>query len=142
LSARALNVLKELATRLTGESPPKGRWTPPEELLEKLTFKCLSTARNCGSQTIHEIILWAGSKGVTVQPSYHAGKPLSAMWHDLAVRFAAGEFNQTELTQALEKSIRRRNTRIPLAFQEALLKILNAGGAFSEPTRQNHRPAG
>src|SRR5437868_13824824 len=46
LSIRAENVLKELAVELTGEIPPKGRWVPSGELLQKLTFRHLLTARN------------------------------------------------------------------------------------------------
>ena len=56
LSSRALNVLKLLAPELTGETPPKGKWTPTNALLQKLTMKRLSTARNCGPQTADEII--------------------------------------------------------------------------------------
>src|SRR4051794_29798883 len=47
LSIRAENVLKELATDLTGECPPRGRWIPPERLLRNLTLRELQTARNC-----------------------------------------------------------------------------------------------
>jgi len=136
-----LNVLKELAVRLTGETPPKGTWTPAVGLLEKLTFQCLVTARNCGPQTIDEIISWAAANGVTVQPPFHSGKSLSAMWQDLAVRFSDGDFSQTELVQALEKSVRRRNSRIPVAFQEALLRVLSASSALPTAPRPEAPPA-
>lgn len=64
LSARAENVLKELAAELIGENPLKGRWIPSSELLRKITFRDLLTARNCGPQTIDEIVRWAKSQGV------------------------------------------------------------------------------
>jgi hypothetical protein len=141
LSARALNVLKELAVRLTEETPPRGTWTPTIALLEKLNFQCLATARNCGPQTIDEISAWAASNGVTMQPPFHSGKSLSAMWHELAVRFSNGGFSQSELAQALEKSIRRRNTRIPVAFQEALLRVLSVGDALTKMPSPEAPPA-
>ena len=59
LSVRAENVLKMLALELTGDNPPQGRWTPPDPLLQKLTYRHLSTARNCGPQTTAEIVRWA-----------------------------------------------------------------------------------
>jgi hypothetical protein len=77
LSVRAENVLKELAVELACEYPPQGRWLPSDRLLERLTFKHLSTARNCGPQTTAEIIDWAQAKGKTIQRSFHAGRSLS-----------------------------------------------------------------
>ncbi|MGH6751321.1 MAG: hypothetical protein ACREDP_04065, partial [Bradyrhizobium sp.] len=74
LSVRAENVLKELATELAGENPPKGRWIPSDNLLRKLTFKYLLTARNCGPQTIDEIVQWAAMRGVIIQRPFYAGK--------------------------------------------------------------------
>ena len=124
LSIRAENVLKELAVELTGEIPPKGRWVPPGELLEKLTFRHLLTARNCGPQTTEEIVKWAESRGVVINRPFHAGKSLSATWRDLVVRCSRGEFTKAEIVEVLEKSARRRNTRIPVAFQIILLQIL------------------
>jgi hypothetical protein len=126
LSIRAENVLKELASELTGENPPKGRWIPSAELLRKLTFGRLLTARNCGPQTIDEIVRWAQMCGVVIQPPLHAGKPLSTMWRDLIAKFSAGEFTKAEIAEALERSARRRNTRIPVAFQNMLTKILSS----------------
>ena len=126
LSVRAENVLKELAMELTGESPPKGRWIPPDRLLLKLTFRHLQTARNCGPQTIAEIVGWAGLRGVTIRPPFHAGKSLSAMWRDLIARISSGEFTMAEIAEALERSARRKNTQIPVAFQNMLLKVLNS----------------
>jgi hypothetical protein len=126
LSVRAENVLKELAVELTGETPPKGRWIPPLALLEKLTFGHLLTARNCGPQTTDEIVRWAESRGVVIQPPFHAGKSLSATWRDLIAKCSTGEFTKAEIAEALEKSTRRRNTRVPVAFQSILLQILSS----------------
>jgi hypothetical protein len=126
LSVRAENVLKELAVELTGETPPKGRWIPPHELLRKLTFRHLLTARNCGPQTTDEIVKWAESRGVAIQPPFHAGKSLSATWRDLILKCSKGEFTKAEIAEALEKSARRKNTRIPVAFQNILSQILTS----------------
>jgi hypothetical protein len=128
LSVRAENALKELALELTGESPPKGRWIPSDKLLQRLTYRHLQTARNCGPQTIHEIITWAGQRGVVIRPPFHAGKSLSAMWRDIVARFSSGEFTEAEIAEALERSTRRKNTQIPVAFQNVLLKVLNSTG--------------
>jgi hypothetical protein len=124
LGIRAENVLKELAVELIGETPPKGRWVPSGELLQKLTFRHLLTARNCGPQTTEEILRWAESRGVVIDRPVHAGKSLSATWRDLIVRCSKGEFTKAEIVEVLEKSARRRNTRIPVAFQLILLQIL------------------
>jgi hypothetical protein len=126
LSVRAENVLKELAVELTGETPPKGRWVPPGKLLRKLTFRHLLTARNCGPQTTEEIVRWAESRGAVIQPPFHAGKSLSATWRDLIVKCSKGEFTKAEIAEALEKSVRRKNTRIPVAVQNVLSKILSS----------------
>ncbi|HEX3163656.1 MAG TPA: hypothetical protein VHQ92_13855 [Pseudolabrys sp.] len=128
LGVRAENVLKELAVELTGESPPKGRWTPSDKMLRKLTFNHLLTARNCGPQTTEEIARWAGLRGVVIRPPFYAGKSLSAMWRDLIAKFSSGEFTKAEITEALERSARRKNTRIPVAFQTVLLNLLNSTG--------------
>ena len=126
LSVRAENVLKELAAELTGETPPKGRWIPPHALLRKLAFRHLLTARNCGPQTTDEIVRWAESRGVVIQLPFHAGKSLSATWQDLIAKCSKGEFTKAEIAEALEKSTRRKNTRIPVAFQSILLQILSS----------------
>jgi hypothetical protein len=126
LSVRAENVLKELAVELTGETPPKGRWSPSHKLLRKLAFRHLLTARNCGPHTTDEIVRWAESRGVAIQPPFHAGKSLSATWRDLIAKFSTGEFTKAEIAEALEKSARRKNTRIPVAFQSILSKILSS----------------
>ena len=128
LSVRAQNVLKELAAEMTGESPPRGRWIPPVELLRRLRFGDLATARNCGPRTVDEIIRWAKSQGVTIRPPFHAGKSLSAMWRDIVARSSAGEFSTAEIAEALERSARRKNTRIPVTIQNMLLKVLGAIG--------------
>lgn len=128
LSGRAENVLKEWAAGMTGEDPPRGRWTPPGDLLRKLCFSDLATARNCGPRTVDEIIGWARSQGVVIQRPFHAGKSLSAMWRDIIAKASAGESSRAEIAEALERSARRKNTRIPVAFQTILLKALNAAG--------------
>lgn len=128
LSVRAENVLKELAAELTGEIPPAGRWTPSRSLLRKLSFKDLQTARNCGPQTADEIVGWASSQGVVIERPLHAGKSLSAIWRDIIARASAGECTREEITEALERSRRRKNTRIPVALQTILVTLLNATG--------------
>jgi hypothetical protein len=127
LSVRAENVLKELAVELTGDNPPKRRWIPPDNLLRRLTFKHLKTARNCGPQTIDEIVKWAATRGVIIQEPFHAGKSLAAMWRDLIAKFSSGEFTNVEIAEALERSMRRKNTKIPVALQSILLQILISG---------------
>jgi hypothetical protein len=131
LSNRALNVLKMLAAELIGESPPRENWTPPNALLRRITFKHLSTARNCGPQTLREIIAWAASRGVTIPPPSLTGKSLSAIWKELGARFEAGELGQAEMAEALERSIRRKNTTIPVQVQKILLRLLNTANKQS-----------
>jgi len=126
LSVRALNVLKELAVELTGEAPPKAGWEPPDDLLRGLTARHLATARNCGPQTTREIVDWAEARGISIPLPHHAGKSLSEVWGDLNERASAGRLTRSEITEALEKSIRRRSPRIPVAFQIVLLKILSS----------------
>lgn len=128
LSVRAVNVLKLLAAEMTGDSPPRENWTPPNALLREITAKRLLTARNCGHQTTHEIIQWARSRGVTIQPLLHSGKSLSEMWRDLNTKFMAGEFTKAELAEALERSVRRKSTKIPLTVQKLLLRLLSTAG--------------
>ena len=124
LSVRAQNVLKELATELTGEQPPKGTWTPSRELLLALTVQRLLMARNCGPQTTREIIAWAQGCGVTIKPSFQAGRSLSEMWTRLIANAAGGALTTADVIEALQKSIRRKSARIPIAFQIVLVKIL------------------
>jgi hypothetical protein len=126
LSVRAENVLKELAVELTGEIAPQGKWTPSDLLVERLTYKHLSVARNCGPQTLAEIIAWARERGNAIEPPAHAKKPLSAMWHDIVEKFSAGEISKAEVAEALEKSTRRGNTKIPIAFQRMLLQLVRS----------------
>lgn len=125
LSIRAQNVLKILSVELTGEEPPRGSWVPSELLLQRLTYQHLSTARNCGRQTTAEIIKWAQAKGANIGRSFHAGKSLSAMWQEAIAKFSTGEISKKEVAEALEKSARRGNTRIPVAFQIMLLRLVN-----------------
>ncbi|WP_076863989.1 hypothetical protein [Bradyrhizobium mercantei] len=126
LSIRAVNVLKELSVELLDEVPPKMGWTPPDDLLRLLTARHLATARNCGRQTMREIIDWAAARGIAIPAPHHTGKSLSEVWGDLVARASAGHLTKSEITEALEKSIRRRSPRIPVAFQIVLLKILSS----------------
>src|SRR5690349_1748164 len=127
LSGRALNVLKELSAELMGALPPKGSsWCPPDELLHLLTGKHLATARNCGPRTTREIIAWAAARGFVIEPLPRHGKALSAVWRDLAAEAAARKLTKTEITETLERSIRRGSAHIPVAFQIVLLKILSS----------------
>ena len=126
LSVRAVNVLKELAPEMIGLEPPKGAWVPPDDLLQQLTARHLATARNCGPQTAREIINWARGRGVSISSPLFAGKSLSDVWQGLAARASAGKLTRGEITEALEKSIRRKSARIPVAFQIILLKILSS----------------
>ena len=89
-------------------------------------MKSLLLARNCGPQTADEIVKWAASRGVTIRPTLHTGRSLSAMWRDLEAKFSAGKLTKIELTEALEKSVRRKSTKIPLALQVILLSLLNS----------------
>ncbi len=124
LSIRAENVLKILAPELTGEVPPRGRWTPSDLLLQRLTYKHLSTARNCGAQTTAEIIRWAQTRGTTIRRSFYAGKSLAVMWHEAIEKFSTGEISKAEIAEALERSTRRKNTRVPVALQKILLQLI------------------
>jgi hypothetical protein len=127
LSVRAENVLKELAAELAGDTPPSGPWIPSDSVLRKLTFKHLLTARNCGPQTIEEIVAWAGRRGVIIRRPFYAGKSLAKMWRELTTKFSSGEFTKAEIAEALERSMRRKNTKIPVAFQSILLQLLDGG---------------
>jgi hypothetical protein len=127
LSVRAQNVLKELAVELTGEQPPKGTWSPSRELLLVLTAERLATARNCGPHTMREIVDWAQGCGVTISPVIPAGGSLSQMWGELIASASVGSLTSAEIAGALQRSIRRKSVRIPLAFQVILVKILLSG---------------
>jgi hypothetical protein len=124
LSVRAQNVLKELAVELNGEQPPKGNWSPSRELLRALTAERLATARNCGPHTMQEIVDWAQAFGVTIKPVIPPGGSLSQMWSELIANASAGSLTSAEIAGALQRSIRRKSARIPIAFQIILLKIL------------------
>jgi hypothetical protein len=127
LSVRAQNVLKELAVELTGEQPPKGTWSPSRDLLLLLTAERLTTARNCGPHTMREIIVWSQGCGVTITPVIRPGGSLSEMWAGLIGNASAGALTSTEIVSALQRSIRRKSVRIPIAFQVILVKILLSG---------------
>lgn len=133
LSIRAMNVLKLLAAEITGECPPREKWTPSDALLREVTVKRLLVTRNCGPKTIGEIIRWARSRGVAIQPLFHAGKSLSETWRDLNMKFTTGELTKAEVAEALEKSVRRRSSRIPIAVQKILLKLLNTASEQPQP---------
>ncbi len=124
LGVRAENVLKMLAPELTGEQPPHGRWTPSDLLLERLTYRHLLTARNCGPRTTAEIVRWAEARGTILRPPFHIGTSLSALWQHTVTKFSAGEISTTEVAEALEYSTRRRNTRIPVELQKILLQLI------------------
>ena len=128
LSVRALNVLKILADEIAGEVASREAWVPSDALLRKITMERLSLARNCGPRTVGEIVRWAASRGVTIRPLFHAGKSLSEAWRDLGTRFSAGELTREELAEALEKSVRRKSTKIPVGVQRILLKYLRGPG--------------
>lgn len=125
LSSRAQNVLKELATELTGEIPPRGRWIPSDLLLQRLSYRHLATARNCGPQTTTEIARWAKSKGKVIEPPSRIGKSLSGMWQDAMKKFSSGSLSNLEVAEVLENSTRRRNTRIPIEFQKMLVQFVS-----------------
>ncbi|MBR0907326.1 hypothetical protein JQ588_32190 [Bradyrhizobium liaoningense] len=124
LSVRAQNVLKELTVELTGELPPQGDWSPSRELLLALTAERLATARNCGPHTLHEIVEWAQGCGVTIKPVIPPGGSLSQMWAELIANASTGSLTSGEIAGALQRSIRRKSVRIPIAFQVILVKIL------------------
>ena len=124
LSVRAQNVLKELAVELTGEQPPKGTWSPSRELLLALTAERLATTRNCGPHTMREIVDWAQGCGVTIRPVIPPGGSLSQMWGELITNASDGALTSAEIINALQRSIRRKSVRIPIAFQVILVKIL------------------
>lgn len=126
LSIRAVNVLKELSVELLDQVPSKIGWTPSDDLLRLLTASHLATARNCGRQTMREIVEWAETRGISIPSPHHTGKSLSEIWGGLVARASAGDLTKSEITEALEKSIRRRSPRIPVAFQIVLLKILSS----------------
>jgi hypothetical protein len=128
LSMRAVNVLRLIAEEIMGEAPPRDDWVPSRELLRKITVERLSIARNCGPRTVNEIVSWAEARGVTIQPKFHAGKSLSETWRDLGARFASGQLTKAELAEALQKSVRRKSTKVPVAVQRILLKYLSRMG--------------
>ena len=76
--------------------------------------------------TTREIIAWAGTRGVHIEPLPRTNKSLSAAWQELAANASNGKLTKVEITAALERSIRRRSARIPVAFQIILLKILSS----------------
>jgi hypothetical protein len=63
-----------------------------------------------------------------IQPPYHAGKSLAETWKALSVKSAVGGLTQAEIAEALEKSVRRKNTTIPIEIQKLLLQLFNTDG--------------
>lgn len=127
LGGRALNVLKLLAADMIGKCPPAD-WVPSTAFLRQITFERLLNARNCGPLTIEEIIRWAAARGVTIAPRSCVGKSLPEMWHELVVKFAAGELTRDQIAGALERSVRRKSTKVPVAVQRILVRLLEQPG--------------
>jgi hypothetical protein len=125
LSVRAMNVLKELAVEITGASAPPRNWDPPHAFLRRITAQHLLNARNCGPKTAYEIVNWAARRGVRVQP-LAARKSLAVLWRELCTRISTGEFPVNEIADALDKSVRRKNTRVPLELQRAIVRRLRS----------------
>src|ERR1700722_8362908 len=100
LTVRAQNVLKELAVELNGENPPRTGWVPSDLLLQKLTFRHLATARNCGPQTTAEIVQWAQPKGKFIKPPFSSKKTLSAMWQEIIEKSSTGEICKAAVAEA------------------------------------------
>lgn len=125
LSVRALNVLKLLAADLTGAAPVRKDWMPSEAFLRALTLERLSYARNCGPRTMEEIIAWAGSHGVRIGSQAPVGASLPRLWRHLEARFNAGELTPAEIAKVLDRSVHRKNTRVPVAVQRILLELLS-----------------
>jgi len=63
---------------------------------------------------------------VVIERPFHAGKSLSSMWREIIEKSSAGVIKSAEIAEALERSQRRRNTRIPVAIQNLLVKVLNS----------------
>ena len=125
LSVRALNVLKLLAADLTGEPPSRTDWLPSEAFLRTLTLERLSYARNCGPRTMDEIIAWARSRGIRIGSQAPVGASLPRLWRHLEARFNAGGLTLAEIAKVLDRSVDRKNTRVPVAVQRILLKLLS-----------------
>jgi hypothetical protein len=50
------------------------------------------------------------------------------MFSDTISGFLAGNSSRAEIAEALERSTRRKNTRIPVAFQLVLLQMIRQSG--------------
>jgi hypothetical protein len=125
LSVGALNVLKLLAAERTSETPARKDWMPSEAFLRALTLERLSYARNCGPRKMDEIIAWARSRGVRIGSQAPAGGSLPRLWRHLEARFSAGELTLAEAVAVLDRSVQRKNTRMPVAVQLILLRLLS-----------------
>jgi hypothetical protein len=73
---------------------------------------------------MREIVDWAQACGVTIKPVIPPGGSLSQMWSELIANGSAGNLTGAEIAGALQRSIRRKSVRIPIAFQVILVKIL------------------
>jgi hypothetical protein len=62
---------------------------------------------------------------VTIPPPPPSGRSLADTWKAIGTRFADGELTHREITEALERSVRRKSTTIPLAIQRILLQLLD-----------------
>jgi hypothetical protein len=49
------------------------------------------------------------------------------MWREIIAKFSTAEITTAEIAEALERSLRRKNTQIPTAIQNILVKALNPG---------------
>ena len=47
------------------------------------------------------------------------------MWRDLIAKSTTQDYTIEEIAEALEKSVRRKNTRIPVGFQNILMNLLS-----------------
>lgn len=73
---------------------------------------------------MREIVDWAQGCGVTIRPVIPPGGSLSQMWGGLITNASDGALTSAEIVSALQRSIRRKSVRIPIAFQVILVKIL------------------
>jgi len=74
---------------------------------------------------MQEIIVWAKSRGVRIGSQAPVGGSLPRLWRHLEARFNAGELTVAEVAAVLDRSAERRNTRVPVAVQRILLKLLS-----------------
>ena len=85
--------------------------------------KTESASSSCISATT-EIIKWLRVRGIIIP--FNAGRSLSAIWQDIIAKFSAGEISKAEIAEALEHTVHRKNTRIPIAVQKMLLQLIRS----------------